>query len=140
MRIRTVVRAFLWIAAIAVAGLLALFVWEIFPGTPGIARSLKFEGFVVLPKDRRAGILTVMDYLTLNGKDLFVANVSTGTVYKIALHDNENGLASTSDVSMFELEPAAHGVVVDPASGMAYVTRSESKHRRYLRPSRRCGS
>ena len=31
-------------------------------------------------------MLTVMDYLTLNGKDLFVTNVSTGTVYKIPLH------------------------------------------------------
>jgi YVTN family beta-propeller protein len=124
MRIRIVVRAFLWIAAIGVAAVLALFVWQIFPGTPGIATSLKFEGFVTLPKDRRARILTVMDYLTLNGKDLFVTNVSTGTVYKIALHDD--GLASTSDVSMFELEPAAHGVVVDPVSGMAYVTRSDA--------------
>ena len=124
MRIRTVVKAILWIAAIAVAALLALVVWEIFPGTPGIAKSLKFEGFVLLPKDRRAGMLTVMDYLTLNGKDLFVTNVTTGTVYKIPLHGE--GLPATSEVSMFESEPAAHGVVIDPASGMAYVTRSEA--------------
>src|SRR5580692_4530901 len=124
MRIRTVVKAVLWIVAIAVAALLALIVWEIFPGTPGIAKSLKFEGFVLLPKDRRAGALTVMDYLTLNGKDLFVTNVSTGTVYKIPLHGE--GLPATSDVSMFESEPAAHGVVIDPDSHMAYVTRSEA--------------
>ena len=124
MRIRTVVKAILWIAAIAVTALLALVVWQIFPGTPGIAKSLKFEGFVLLPKDRRAGVLTVMDYLTLNGKDLFVTNVSTGTVYKISLHGD--GLPATSDVSMFESEPAAHGVVIDPFSGMAYVTRSEA--------------
>ena len=124
MRIRTVLKAILWIAAILVTALLALIVWEIFPGTPGTAKSLKFEGFVLLPKDRRAGMLTVMDYLTLNGKDLFVTNVSTGTVYKIPLHGE--GLAAASDVSMFESEPAAHGVVIDPASGMAYVTRSEA--------------
>ena len=124
MRIRTVVKALLWIAAIAVTAVLALIVWEIFPGTPGIAKSLKFDGFVLLPKDRRARLLTVLDYLTLNGKDLFVTNVSTGTVYKIPL--NGDGLPTTSDVSMFELEPAAHGVVIDPASGMAYVTRSEA--------------
>jgi DNA-binding beta-propeller fold protein YncE len=96
----------------------------IFPGTPGAAKSLKFEGFVRLPKDRRAGLLTVMDYLTLNGKDLFVTNVSSGTVYKIPLP--ADGLPATADVSMFQLEPAAHGVVIDPASGMAYVTRSEA--------------
>jgi len=124
MRIRTVVKAVLWTLAIAVIALLALVVWEILPGAPGIAKSLKFEGFVHLPKDRRAGVLTVMDYLTLNGKDLFVTNVSTGTVYKIPLHGE--GLPATSDVSMFESEPAAHGVVIDPSSGIAYVTRSEA--------------
>jgi DNA-binding beta-propeller fold protein YncE len=124
MRIRTVVKAVLWTLAIAATALLALVVWQIFPGTPGSAKSLKFEGFVLLPKDRRAGVLTVLDYLTLSGKDLFVTNVSTGTVYKIPLHGE--GLPATTDVSMFELEPAAHGVVIDPASGMAYVTRSEA--------------
>ena len=124
MRIRTVVKGILWIAAIAVAALLALVVWQIFPGTPGSARTLKFEGFVLLPKDRRAGLLTVLDYLTLSGKDLFVTNISTGTVYKIPLH--AEGLPVTSDVSMFESEPAAHGVVIDPISGLGYVTRSEA--------------
>ncbi|WP_331587047.1 YncE family protein [Candidatus Binatus sp.] len=79
---------------------------------------------MLLPKDRRAGVLTVLDYLTLNGKNLFVTNVSTGTVYKIPLHGDE--LPATSDVSMFESEPAAHGVVIDPVGGMAYVTRSEA--------------
>ena len=103
---------------------LALVVWQIFPGTPGIAKSLKFEGFVLFPKDRRAGMLTVLDYLTLNGKDLFVTNMSTGTVYKIPLPRDR--LPATSDVSMFESEPAAHGVVIDPGSHMAYVTRSEA--------------
>jgi len=124
MRIRTVVKGILWIAAIAVAALLALVVWQIFPGTPGSARTLKFEGFVLLPKDRRAGLLTVLDYLTLSGRDLFVTNISTGTVYKIPLH--AEGLPVTSDVSMFESEPAAHGVVIDPISGLGYVTRSEA--------------
>jgi YVTN family beta-propeller protein len=103
---------------------LALVLWMIFPGTPGSAKSLKFEGFVPLPKDRRADLLTVLDYLTLNGKDLFVTNVSTGTVYKIPLP--AEGLPNTADVTMFQLEPAAHGVVIDPVSGMAFVTRSEA--------------
>jgi YVTN family beta-propeller protein len=124
MRIRTVVKASAWVSALVLAALLSLVVWQIFPGTPGVAKSLKFEGFVVLPKDRRAGLLTVLDYLTLNGNDLFVTNVSTGTVYKIPLHGE--GLPAASDVSMFQLEPAAHGVVVDPVSGMAYVTRSDA--------------
>lgn len=124
VRIRTVVKAFLWVLVVALTGLLALVLWMIFPGTPGSAKSLKFEGFVPLPKDGRGGLLTVLDYLTLNGKDLFVTNVSTGTVYKIPLPPE--GLPTTSDVSMFQLEPAAHGVVIDPATGMAFVSRSEA--------------
>jgi len=124
MRIRTVVKAVLWTSAIAATALLALVVWQVFPGTPGIASSLKFEGFVLLPKDRRAGLLTVLDYLTLNGKDLFVTNISTGTVYKIPTR--AEGLPTGRDVSMFQAEPAAHGVVIDPATGLAYVTRSEA--------------
>jgi len=77
LRIRTVLKAFLWIAAIALTGLLVLVLWLTFPRMPGSARSLKFEGFVSLPKDRRAGLLTVLDYLTLNGKDLFVSEDNT---------------------------------------------------------------
>ena len=124
MRMRTVVKAFLWTAAVGLTVLLALVLWLIFPGTPRSTSSLKFEGFVLLPKDRRAGLLTVLDYLTLSGKDLFVTNISTGTVYKIPLH--AEGLPVAGDVSMFQLEPAAHGVVIDPVSGLAYVTRSEA--------------
>jgi YVTN family beta-propeller protein len=124
MRMRTVVKAFLWTAAVGLTVLLALVLWLIFPGTPRSASSLKFEGFVLLPKDGRAGLLTVLDYLTLSGKDLFVTNISSGTVYKIPLH--AEGLPVAGDVSMFQLEPAAHGVVIDPVSGLAYVTRSEA--------------
>jgi YVTN family beta-propeller protein len=55
---------------------------------------------------------------------LFVANISTGSVYKVALH-NES-LPSDADVSVFALEPAAHGVVIDPLTGLAYVSRSRA--------------
>jgi len=69
-------------------------------------------------------MLTVLDYLTVSDKRLFVADETTGNVYKIALHDN--ALPSNTDVPIFASEPAAHGVVMDPASGLAYVTRSEA--------------
>lgn len=95
-----------------------------FPGSPNSAKSLKFEGFVHLPKDGHAGLLTILDYLTLSGENLFVTNVSTGTVYRIALRGE--ALPATSDVSMFQLEPAAHRVVIDPVTRLAYVTRSEA--------------
>src|SRR5258708_23116238 len=102
---KLVIRVVLWCVAVALTALLLLVVWQIFPGTPGSAKSLKFEGFVLLPKDRRAGLLTILDYLTLNGQTLFVTNVSTGTVYKIPLQ--AEGLPTAADVSMFQLEPAA---------------------------------
>jgi hypothetical protein len=57
---------------------------------------------VLLPKDGHAGLLTVLDYLTLSNEDLFVTNISTGTVYKIPLHGE--ALPAAGDVSMFQLE------------------------------------
>jgi YVTN family beta-propeller protein len=35
-------------------------------------------------------------------------------------------MPGSADVSVFELEPAAHGVVVDPKSHLAFVTRSDA--------------
>jgi YVTN family beta-propeller protein len=124
MRRRSVVKAILWCAAAALTVIFLLLVRMTFPTAPGSAKSLKFEGFVHLPKDGHAGLLTILDYLTLGGENLFVTNVSTGTVYKVALHGED--LPATSDVSMFQLEPAAHGVVIDPVTRLAYVTRSEA--------------
>jgi YVTN family beta-propeller protein len=93
----------------------------IYPGTPGDAKSLTFKGYVLLPK---GALLTVLDYMNVIDTRLFVADVSTGSVYKIALHDQS--LPSDQDVSVFDLEPAAHGVVVDPPTGLAYVSRSKA--------------
>ncbi|HUO13131.1 MAG TPA: YncE family protein [Caulobacteraceae bacterium] len=89
----------------------------IYPGTPGAARSLKFQGYVVLPK---GGALNILDYMTISGGDLFVTSVSSGDVYKIALS------GSAAVIAVLPGPPAAHGVAVDPVSRMAYVTRSEA--------------
>jgi YVTN family beta-propeller protein len=124
MRGQSVVKAILWCAAAALTILSLVVVWLTFPTAPGGANSLKFEGYVLLPEDSHARLLTILDYLTLNGEDLFVTNISTGTVYKIALHGE--ALPAAGDVSMFQLEPAAHGVVIDPVTRLAYVTRSEA--------------
>jgi DNA-binding beta-propeller fold protein YncE len=66
--------------------------------------------------------LSILDYLTINGRDLFVTSESSGDVYKIAL----DGTAVAGPVAVLAGPPAAHGVVVDPASRLAYVTRSEA--------------
>jgi YVTN family beta-propeller protein len=116
-----ILKGILWvIAALAIVGGAAA-VWLIYPGTPGHARSLDFKGYVILP---RGAFLTVLDYLNVSEKSLFVTDVSTGSVYKIALRDGL--LPGAADVAVFASVPAAHGVVIDPATQLAYVTRSEA--------------
>jgi len=102
-------------AAIAIAGYL------IYPGTPSEASSLIFQGFVPLPS---AAVLSVLDYLTVNEQELFVTNESTGDVYRV--HLRQGVLPTAADVARLPGEPAAHGVVVEPSSHVAFVTRSDA--------------
>jgi len=121
MRTGKIFKGILWlVAALAIVGGAAA-VWLIYPGTPGNARSLNFKGYVLLPS---ATFLTVLDYLNVSEKRLFVTDESTGSVYKIALHDGL--LSGAADIAVFAWVPATHGVVVDPATHLAYVTRSEA--------------
>lgn len=115
--------AFGCLAAIVLA-VGALAATLIFPGKPSAARSLKFEDFVVLPKSTHFEPLTILDYLSVSGHDLFVTNVTNGDVYKIAFRGRD--LPTASDIATFHLEPAAHGVAIDPVSRLAYVTHSEA--------------
>ncbi len=114
------------IGRIALWGLVALFLIAagfaavlIYPGTPGPARSLKFLGYVQLPSH---GWLNVLDYLTVSGRDLFVTSVTSGDVYKIAL--DSTSPPTEPRIATLAGPPAAHGVAVDPTSGLAFVTRS----------------
>jgi YVTN family beta-propeller protein len=102
-------------AGIAVAGYL------IYPGIPTDASSLIFRGYVPLPS---ATLLSVLDYLTVNGDELFVTNESTGDVYKV--HIRKDAMPTAADVSRLPGEPAAHGVIIDPSSHLAFVTRSDA--------------
>ena len=88
-------------------------------GNPDGGRSLRFQGFIPLPGK---GIVQVLDYLSIYNRQLFAPSISTGDVYKIGL--GSKLLPGVADVFTFKREPAAHGVVVDPVSGIAFVTRS----------------
>jgi YVTN family beta-propeller protein len=101
--------------AIAVAGYL------IYPARPSHASSLIFQGFVPL---RSGTVLSVLDYLTVNDDRLFVTNESTGAVYRVKLR--KDSLPTVADVASLPGEPATHGVVIDPTSHLAFVTRSEA--------------
>jgi hypothetical protein len=103
------------VVAIAIAGYL------IYPGTPSSASSLIFQGYVPLPSD---SALSVLDYFTVRGDELFVTNETTGYVYRIQIH--KDALPTAADVARLAGEPAAHGVVIEPSSHLAFVTRSEA--------------
>ena len=117
-------RVALWFAAALILVLCFFTAMLVFPGRPSNTHSLRFDGYIVLPKVKNAGALTVLDYLTVFDDDLFVTSVSTGAVYRVGLHTR--AMPDATDVSVFELEPAAHGVVVDPTSHLAFVTRSDA--------------
>ena len=117
-------RVALWFTAVLILVLCVVTALLIFPSRPTNTHSLRFDGYIVLPKVKDSGALTLLDYLTVFGDDLFVASVSTGAVYKIDLH--ARAMPDSAEVSVFESEPAAHGVVVDPTSHLAFVTRSDA--------------
>jgi DNA-binding beta-propeller fold protein YncE len=94
------------------------------PGTPNSTRSLEFQGYISLPKGTRSRIFTALDYITIDGSNLFVTNVLSGEVYNVRLRGDPAGDAPR--VSVFSLEPQAHGVAVDPISHLGFVTRSEA--------------
>jgi DNA-binding beta-propeller fold protein YncE len=94
------------------------------PGTPNSTRSLEFQGYISLPKGTRSRFFNGLDYVTIVGPSLFVTNVLSGEVYNVRLPaDLAHGLPK---VSVFSLEPQAHGVAVDPTSHLGFVTRSEA--------------
>jgi len=109
----------LWSLAVlvALAGVGVLYL--VIPGTPANGKNLAFIGFIALPRGK---LLTVLDYLSVYDGALFVTDVIAGSVHKIGLRDG--GLPNGAHISTFTLEPATHGVIIDPVSGLGYVTRS----------------
>jgi len=94
----------------------------VYIATPASVMSMQFDGFIPLPK---GSALSVLDYLTLSERDLFVTNESTGTVYKIELP--QTGLPHTTVLTSEAPQPAAaHGVALDATHKLAFVTRSEA--------------
>src|SRR5258708_27346606 len=94
----------------------------IIPGRPADSRSLRFDGSVELPM--KAGLLNVFDYMTVVGDDLFVTNAITGAVFRVNLHIH--AMPNSADVSVFASDAQPRGIVVDPTSHLAFVTRTEA--------------
>src|SRR5258708_32254756 len=119
--LRTAGRVAVWVLAALVLIAAGLAASLIYPGRPSPARSLNFLGYVPLPKS--AGALNILDYLTVSGPDLFVTSESSGDVFRIDLR----GTAVPAGPSaVFAGPPATHGLVIYPASRLAYAARSEA--------------
>jgi len=116
---------------VVMAVVIAVASYLIYPGTPSNASSLIFKGFVPLPSN---GTLSILDYLTVSGDELFVTNESSGDVYRV--HIGKDVLPTASDVARLPGEPAAHGVVIDPTSHLAFVTRSDANSVDIFDPAR----
>jgi DNA-binding beta-propeller fold protein YncE len=97
----------------------AALAYLVYPGTPSRSEFMAFDGYIELP---RSGLLNVLDYLTLNGRTLFVTSESSGALFKVDLDLNR---PSVSSVSEMPGAGAAHGIALLPEAGIAFITRSE---------------
>jgi DNA-binding beta-propeller fold protein YncE len=102
---------------VAVAAVLALMV---FPLAPRSAPELAFVRFIKLPGH---GYLNILDYVSIDGRRLFVTSVTAGSVYKVELPAPNS--SQSPAVSELVGKPSAHGVALD-SRGIAFVTRSEA--------------
>ncbi len=118
---KRLLRAGAWLLSIAVLAASALVAGLTYPGTPGAGSSMVFQGYTLLPAHR---MLSVLDYITIEGSSLFVTSESEGSVYKV--HLTAAGIPGKADLSVMPGAGAAHGVVIDPVSHAASVTRSDA--------------
>jgi DNA-binding beta-propeller fold protein YncE len=89
------------------------------PGTPGKSKFMKFDGYIELPE---SGLLSVLDYLTIDNRTLFVTSESSGVLFKVDLDVNHPSLSTVSELPG---SGAAHGVALMTDRNVAFITRSE---------------
>ncbi len=95
----------------------------VFPHTPASTRSMRFDGFIKLPAGADRGVVSALDYLTVEGRHLFAAGIWPGAIYRVPLLPGK-GLASVGQVAVMRGAPIAHGTVFDPTTGMGFASRS----------------
>jgi DNA-binding beta-propeller fold protein YncE len=98
----------------------SLLIYLIYPGTPSRSHSMKFDGYIDLPK---GGALSVLDYLTIENHALFVTEESSGAVFNVNL--NPTTQMADGTVSRLPGSGSVHGVLLLPGKNIAFVTRSE---------------
>jgi DNA-binding beta-propeller fold protein YncE len=131
MRIRRAVLK--WGGRIVIMGLAVLVVAIAYLshiGEPSSASSMKFDGFIELPKDR---ILNIFDYMALSGQTIFVGNMLSGSVVRVHLTNNNGGPLAT--IAEQRGAGNAHGIAVIPHEDEAFVTRSGENVVDVIQPS-----
>ena len=107
------------LAAVTVLCLGVVAACLICPGTPGKSKFMKFDGYIELPE---GGLLSVLDYLTINNRTLFVTSESSGVLFKVDLDVNHPSLSTVSELPG---SGAAHGVALMTDRNVGFITRSE---------------
>jgi DNA-binding beta-propeller fold protein YncE len=102
------------VLAVTSVGLAAL----VYPSLPRHSISMRFDGFIVLPK--RAS-LNVLDYMTLNGRDLFIAGPSLGSIFKVEIDPGEQRTGKL--VAELTGAKGVHGVAVVASKTIAFFTK-----------------
>jgi DNA-binding beta-propeller fold protein YncE len=118
---KKVARIILGIVVALITVSVCVLAYLVFPGTPSRSRSMTFEGYIDLPKGQSS--LTVLDYLTLRDRTLFITNESSGAVFKVNLDSNSK--IANGEVTQLPGTGGAHGVALLPGQNVAFVTRSE---------------
>ena len=104
---------------VIVSGCCLILAYLVYPANPGKSSLLKFESFIVLPQ---GSALNILDYLSVSNDALFVAGLSQGSVFKIAL--DADGMRLGSTVSELHGSPEVHGVALVSSKNLAFITRS----------------
>jgi YVTN family beta-propeller protein len=120
-RCKTIIRIALSFIAVSALAIFLVLAKLAYPAAPGTSKSMNYEGFISLPK---VGTLNVLDYITICKNMLFVTSESNGSVIRVDL--DRSASPNAAIVTSFAGEGAAHAVVIDPTSALAYVTRSEA--------------
>ena len=92
----------------------------VYPGTPSKSDTLRFLGYVPLP---RGGAVNILDYITVANDYIFVAGMSAGNVSRVPIAGDLS--VQRSSLKVLAGKPETHGVVIDPMGHFAFVSRSE---------------
>jgi len=105
------------VAAVTSTGLAALIYISAPTFRTQSVTSMRFDGFIVLPS--RAS-LSLLDYMAVNGRDLFVAGTWPGGLSKVRIDAEEQGTRKA--VLELTTPPGTHGVAVMPSKNIAFFT------------------